>query len=299
MAIKDGIIRVSKVQAIGFDSKFTQQISVSFVPFIDDTLERKCSYYVPEQFELYLNYEKPANLILNCDTQQQLDYLIDCVSNIAVKVELLLKNTCFDLTCLERLKVLKEIYLRSNSKVTKLWDVRQNKNLKYFSLVNYNRVADFSCFENSSIECLQLFGCNHLSSFKSKLHIERFDFLLKMSKLRRLHIDIVKDNPDEYNLNILSQLQNLEKLYIPDTFFTFNQFAWLSSKLPNVKEGLACYFHFEKDEDVGSDEFYSIIGKNTPKHLKNNQRAREYFQRYETLIRQYKTRSDPPRDDEV
>lgn len=171
---------------------------------------------------------------------------------------------------MERLNSIETIQLKSNSKITELWNVSKNTKLKRLEIINCNKITDFSCLENTYIEELTLLGCNYLSSFTSKLHINNFEFLLNIPKLNSLWVDVVKDKHSEYYLEILSQMSQLEELIIPNTFFTFNQFAWLSGKLPNVVNGLECFDYSEENCS------YSIIGKNTPKYLKNRQRAEDY-----------------------
>lgn len=288
-----GLVRVATAQTKDI-CKVPFQIAVSFVDKIDDTIINDCSFFECEQFVSYVSCEKPERLVLSCSSQEQLDYLLNVIKDCAVSLNLKLKrNVSFDLSKLENITNLQSIQFYSNQKVSKLWNLKSNSKLKHFEMIDYNAITDFSVFENSSVQDLRLIGCNYLSSFTSKLHIDDFEFLLKMPQLTSLSFDIVKDKADEYYLNILSKLTRLDCLHIPDSFFTFNQFAWLSSKLPNVKNGLdACVYC----EDTDS---YSVIGARKPRCLKNKARVEAYREKYEALKSKYKTQVCPPNSDVI
>ncbi len=168
-----------------------------------------------------------------------------------------------------------------NIKQTTLWDFSKNEKLKHFKMMDYNKISDFSLLANSNIEILELYGCNNCSSFNSKLNIKDLSFLLKMPRLKRLHLDIVKEYESNYYLSILSQLKNIEEIFITHTFFTFEEFAYLSAQLPNT-EGLEAYHYYSFDQR------YLIIGKNTPKNLNSKEKAEEYKTKYENIKNRFK-----------
>ena len=45
---------------------------------------------------------------------------------------------------------------------------------------------------------------------------------------------LIKNEDVTSDLLELAKLSNLEKIHLIDNYFTFEQFAWLKSKLPNV-----------------------------------------------------------------
>ena len=163
------------------------------------------------------------------------------------------------------------------------------RKLKSVEIMDYYRVSDLSAFRGSSVECLGLLGCNGLSSFTSKMHIDEFSFVADMPCLKELRIDIIKDQPSEYYLTQISQCTRLEILGIPDSFFTFQQFAWLKSKLLCVRKGLDGVYPYGKD-------FYAVIGKRMPKSLQDPIKAASYQKRYDALVESYRNRETPPRD---
>ncbi len=252
------------------------------------------NYYSHDDFAKYIQTQKPKRAVLAFDAQDEFEYIIYLISDFIEWISISPKtkhNRQFDFRPFEKCSMLEFIEFTWNTKQDSLWDVKKNTHLKSFIMTDYYKVSDFSSFRGSSISLLRLFGCNSLSSFTSKMHIDDFGFVADMPCLKELRIDIVKDKPSEYYLNILSKCTNLEILCIPDSFFTFQQFAYLKSKLPQVKEGLDCVENY-------SDDCYSIIGRRTPKSLDDIAKAEKYQKRYDTLVEKYKNRTEPPSDEE-
>ena len=248
-------------------------------------------YLTPSEFEAYIHVENPTGIHLAFDTQEELDYLIDKLCPVVEALYICAKhNRIFDFSILERCQQLESVELYWNTKQESLWDVKKNTKLKHFEIKEYYHVSDFSAFRGSSIEDLRLFGCNGYSSFVSKMHIDDLSFILDMPNLRQLWLDIIKDENSNYYLNLFDKCKNLSVLSIPDSFFTFQQFAWLKAHLPNVTSGLECVTYFK--------DFCSVIGKRTPKLLEDMAKAEKYQKRYDALVEKYRSREMPPADDE-
>ena len=115
--------------------------------------------------------------------------------------------------------------------------------------------------------------------------------LLRLKNARELRIDIIKDEPSEYYLTLISKCSHLEIFITPDSFFTFQQFAWLKAKLPQIREGLDCVYEYKNGKNL-----YAIIGRRTPKSLDNIAETQKYQKRYEALVKKYEKREDPPSD---
>ena len=208
-------------------------------------------------FEKFVISEKPFGLRIIFNTQDEFDYLIDFIHMFVGSLYIHEKhNRAFDLSPLEKCTELEAVQFYWNTKQETLWDVKKNTKLKSFDMTDCYKVTDFSALRGSTIETLELFGCNGASSFVSKLHIDDFSFILDIPRLRVLRFDIIKDEPSEYYLNMLAKLSELEVFSTPDNFFTFQQFAWLKAHLPNVKEGLNCVEKYE-------DDWYCIISRKT------------------------------------
>lgn len=222
-------------------------------------------------------------------TQNEYDFFTEAMSLSDVEMfePHLLQKAGINMATTARLKNTREIFLFELARIEKLWDTRENTALKLLHILNCNRLHDFSELEGSNIETLKLFGCNGLSSFTSMLHVDDLSFVLKMPKLKSLHLEIVKDKPAEYYIKIIEQLKNLEEFMSPESFLTFEQFAYLAAKLPNCKglePSLYCKF----------TDTYSIIGYRKPRFVKERERVKKYEQKYFDLIKKYKDSTEPP-----
>ena len=258
----------------------------------DERFAVQGDYYTHKDFVEYVKKIQPQGVVFDFDTQDEFDFIIDLLSDFVKHLHISAKhNQKFDFTVLEKCAMLETIQLYWNTKQDSLWDVKKNPKLKSFEITDYYQVSDFSAFRGSSIETLCLFGCNGLSSFTSKMHISDFSFVTDMPCLKELRIDIIKDEPSEYYLNLISKCENLEIFTAPDSFFTFQQFAWLRAKMPQIKQGLDCVCKY-------GDNLYAIIGKRTPKMLDDFEKTKKYQSRYDLLIKKYLAIQDPPSDQE-
>jgi hypothetical protein len=264
---------------------------VCFSDKVEDELLEEGHHYSLKEFEKYIDSARPCSIRIKFETQEEFEYLIDQIQSFVTSLDVIAKhNRPFDLTPLETCSELESVQFYWNTKQEKLWDVQKNSKLKFFQMMDYYKVADFSAFRGSSIEDLRLFGCNGCGSFVSKMHITDLSFILDMPNLQKLSLDIIKDESSAYYLELFAKCHKLTELNVPDNFFTFQQFAWLKSNMPNVKNGLECVFR--------GNDFFSIIGKRTPKNLQDEAKALKYQIKYDVLIEKYKTRSIPPTDDE-
>lgn len=257
----------------------------------EGTLWPEGKYYALSEFEAYVTTERPIGVRIGFDTQEELEYLIDKLCPFVIALCMHSKsNRAFDLTPLEKCSQLESIQFDWNTKQETLWDVKKNTKLKNFELMECYKVSDISALRGSSIEDLRLFGCNGLSSFVSKMHIKDLSVILDMSNLRQLRLDIIKDERSEYYLKLFAQCPELLTLSMPESFFTFQQYAWLKAHLPNVTSGLECVTYFK--------DFCSVIGKRTPKFLEDQAKAEKYQKCYDALVERYRSREMPPADDE-
>lgn len=106
-----------------------------------------------------------------------------------------------------------------------------------------------------------------------------------MPNLKSLHIEIVKDRPAEYYIDILTRLKNLREFMCPESFLTFEEFAYLAAKLPDGK-GLEPSLYCR---ELGT---YSIIGNRKPRFLTDLARVKKYEEQYALLIEKHK-KSEP------
>ncbi len=262
---------------IGFFDKIENK------PYIDG------KYYDLQEFERYLQNAQPHAVRIGFDYQDELDYLLCLLSPFVTSIYLHTKsNKTFDLSSMERCSELEIVQLYWNTKQECLWDVKKNIKLTHFQIMDFYKVSDFSAFRGSSIVDLRIFGCNGLSSFVSKVHLDDPTFLCDMPMLRELYLDVIKDEDSTYYLELFSKLQNLRKLSLPSGFFTFYQFAWLKAHMPSVAEGLDCIYR--------AGNHMSIIGKRMPGAFEDHAKADKYQVKYDALVNKYRTQDSPPDD---
>lgn len=254
-------------------------------PYIDG------KYYDQPTFESYLQNIRPHVVRIGFDNQDEFDYLIDLLSPFVTSIYLHTKtNKAFDLSAMEKCSELKVVQLYWNTKQEHLWDVRKNTKLTHFQIMDFYQVSDFLDFRDSSIEDLRIFGCNRLSSFVPKTHIDDLTFVQDMPNLRKLSLDIIKDKDSVYYLELFAKLQNLKKLSLPSGFFTFSQFAWLKAHMPSTTEGLDGIYRVEN--------LINVIGKRTPKAFEDQKMADKYQAKYDALVKKYAMQKTPPDDRE-
>lgn len=241
------------------------------------------------EFSDYCAKAEFLSIALVLRNQSELDFFADAFAHkeIGTLEPHFPDRAKIDLEPLSKLEKVNRFFLVELPKIEKLWNAKENKSLKILHILNCNSLHDFSCLEGSTIETLQLFGCNGLSSFTSKLHIDDFSFVLKMPELKSLHIEIVKDQPAIYYINIITQMKNLREFMCPESFLTFEQFAYLAAKLPECK-GLECSLYCK---ELGT---YSIIGNRKPRFLRDRERIKKYERQYEQLIDKFKKQPYPP-----
>ena len=93
----------------------------------------------------------------------------------------------------------------------------------------------------------------------------------------------------------LSKLNNLKEISLPKNYFFFSQYAWLTSKLPDVK-GLGCY-RVEYDHANEMDG-YIINGSRMCWDVKGFEvsKLKRYQKRFDKLVEKYKNEDVPPQN---
>lgn len=204
-----------------------------------------------------------------------------------------------DLSFLEELPNLKHLEMYWNRKATKVFDASRMPNFKRFEVCECNKLVDFSGLKNSKIERLVLCGTSP-SCFTPKLDVGDMEFLEYMPKLKYLNLVIMRTQSDEHYLKTLAKVKSLEELDVGSNFFTFEQFAWLSAHLPNVKSDLEpCTYYISQlergTEIVPEVEEYFVIGRH--KTYVKTEKAIKYRDAYNRLRAEYADQPEPPSRD--
>ncbi|UPO90161.1 leucine-rich repeat domain-containing protein [Niallia sp. Man26] len=182
-----------------------------------------------------------------------------------------------DLSSIERLKDLEQLYLCWNPKANKLWDMSKNPNLKHLSIEDFKRLNHIDQLES----CYLLQELNLAGGIWTTLNIDTLEPIKQLQNLKVLGLSNlkVKDN----SLEPISHLKGLMELNLSNQFST-EEFAMLSVKLPKTK----CeYFHpYVKLKDVPTDEKdIMVIGKRKP--FLNSTKDIKKLQKYEKQFKEF------------
>lgn len=227
--------------------------------------------------------------------------IVELLAPVRTDIDGLSLFKCPDLTdfaFLEDFPRLKTLQIYWNRKVKKIFNAARMPALLKFHMTDCNNIVDFSGLRGSNLEFLTLYGCNGCGSFTPRLDIGDPDFLTEMPRLKHLSLDIMRTRADDVYLKTLAKIKSLESLELKKSFFTFEQFAWLSAHLPNVKESLAPCSPVnsspsEKQTD-GTEEFF-IIGRH--KTYVKAEKAEKYRIAYDRLRTEFKDADKPPAAD--
>ena len=198
-----------------------------------------------------------------------------------------------DLSFIEEMPDLRALEILRNYKAERLPDFSRHTNLKSLDLRAYRCISDFSGLADSNIEDLVIIdGAVAVNKTQIPMFSD-FEVLSEMPKLRRLKLYCHTECHSKNILTALARLTHLESIELIRVFFTFEQFAWLSAKLPNVK-GLEPIKKYEGYDDEPTT--YEVIGRGAPKNLKTRRARDRYEAKYFELIEKYKTQDTPPAD---
>lgn len=198
-------------------------------------------------------------------------------------------NRLDNLSFIEEFTELRGVYIYWNQKATKLFDARKLPKLTALSVMEANKLTDFSGLEGSNIESLEILGCNFTGSFVPKMVISDFEIFAKMPKLRTLNLVPTKNKDSHADLIALSKLTTLEKIHIFYSYFTFEQFAWLKAKLPHTT-GIDPIYEWKNWQEK---TIWSVIG-NKKLTVKKREIADEYKAHFDALVVKYRIRENPP-----
>lgn len=250
-----------------------------------------------QHYKVVDSFDKILSLIKNShfkalDLTALIDEEIDEILEIAnPNLEYLTLNYCsFNNESIEKCKNL-IIFCGNNLRsLTSLWNTKKNKTLERLSLFNCKYLKDISNIKNSKLTTLEI--SVNAYEINNSNNIEDYSVFKSMKQLENLTL-FVKDNIDKVkDLKDLSKLTNIKYLSLPKNFFTFNQFAWLKSKLLEEKN-ISALYNIRKD--ISNERIYAdIIGSDKPDHVYKDEADLEAYQNeFIKLIEQYKNVKQP------
>ncbi len=228
------------------------------------------------------------NIMLTGFQDAQLEWLLPHVQ----EVEYLHLFKCLDLqsySFLERLPKLQAVEIHWNRKAVALWDCKRNPRLQIVKIWGSNKLVDFSGLVGSSLERLEIDGCGSAGSFTPTLCIPDFSVFTKLPGLRELQLELKRNADAGEDLQHLAQLKQLDRLCVGESYFTFEQYAWLQAQLPEVDVVSGLYDYADEDGRA-----YSVIGRRMPRRLTDLERVEHYRRQFQLLLEKYRDVETPP-----
>jgi hypothetical protein len=200
-----------------------------------------------------------------------------------------------DFSRLASLSSLQYVVIFWNQRAERLWDMGGNGALKGVYLSDFSRLHRLDDLSSApALEELHFgdavwdgFVVETLRPLEHCVHLRYLDFTGKK---------IVDGDPSS-----IAALQRLEELSFPDRFFTTEQLAWLTAKLPEVKSGtLAPVYMTEPVEyktakGVKYKDTY-ILGKGKPflDSKADRLRIEKYVREFELLVKRFRLNPQEP-----
>ena len=228
--------------------------------------------------------------------QEDLNLILKSINKKVITfkyVDIKSSQKTLDLRYLKLCKKLKSVDIQYCNKNIKLWNMRFNHKLEEVSITDSKRLLNQKGLIGCKASKLTIKRYSHGTPDTKELRIDDFKVFETMPNLVELVLFIKKKQNKKDDLISLSRLQNLKKISLPKNYFFFNQYAWLTSKLPNVN-GLGCY-KVEYDHANEMDG-YIINGSRMCWYVRGFEKykLRKYQRRFDKLVEQYKKEEIPP-----
>ena len=203
------------------------------------------------------------------------------------------ENKILDFRYLKLCKKLVSVEIAYHNKYVKLWNTRFNHKLEELKITDCKRLFNQKGLEGCSAKSVTIRRYAHGASDTKELVIKDFSVFETMPNLESLNLFIKKKKDKSKDLISLSKLENIKEIYLPKNYFFFNQYAWLTSKLPNVK-GIGCY-RVEYDHANEMDG-YIINGSRMCWYVRGFEKAKlkRYQKKFDELVQTYKNETIPP-----
>lgn len=216
--------------------------------------------------------------------EKEVDYILDIVSNYIEVLELFRCES--KVLSLSKCIKLKELSLKYLDNLTTLDSLINNKELIKLEIISCHNLIDLNGIKDSSL--VNIIIKDGYKTLPDRLNINiDFNIFKTLKDLKELSLFTLNNLDKEKDLNILSELTNLEYLRLPKDYFTFKEFAYLKSKLINTK-GLDCIYHIAKDPSKKL-VYYIVIGKDKEDFLYLKDIDYNVFiDEYNKLIEEYK-----------
>lgn len=181
-----------------------------------------------------------------------------------LKTICIISNEIDDLTCFRGCNALKSVSFVGDCKKLELWNFCLTPNITALKLElpKCEKLLDFNCLSGSSLKELYIAGYSRKVPDLTLFTLDNVCALKTISGLEQLSLYCNFSSDKLELLSLFSSLKNIKSLNLPNDLFTFNQFAWLSSKLEQVKGlGPILSYYADRSKDV---TMFTVVGYDQP-----------------------------------
>ena len=199
----------------------------------------------------------------------------------------------FDLRFINQCNNLKRLKINILNGILILWNSKKTTKLRDLEIVNAKGLLNQESLNGLRVKKLIIRRHSHGCSNIKGLTIKDFNVFTTMPYLRELILLIGNKKDKVSDLLALSKLSKLKYIELPKNYFFFNQYAWLTSKLPSTR-GLGCY-KVEYDHANEMDG-YIINGSRMCWDVKGFEKDKlnKYIKRFDKLVEKYSNDEYPP-----
>ena len=228
--------------------------------------------------------QEEFNLIIE-ELSEKIEYLSIWYSPLKEKID-----HCF----LEKCKNLKRIEIKCYKGSFRLWELKENPILEYLEITGIDKLVNQELLKGASVSELVIRNRDYSLGDTKVPIINDFSVFETMANLKILDLFVGKKKEKKDDLISLAHLSNVEKITLPKNYFTFSQYAWLNSKLTNVK-GIGCIKEERWNKLIEKNE-YTINGTRMAWEFKDywGNGIDKYVNKFNNLVKLYKNEDIPP-----
>lgn len=237
------------------------------------------------QVDVLKEHPEATEVLVGGLDQETFEYFVDTYGQQFRVIHFWKCPLITDFSRLERLTQVEYLLFFWNQRVSHLWDMSRNVNLKGISFDDFTRLRTLEEIPLApGLEELY-FGDRIWNAFVA----ESLKPLAGAKMLRILRFTALRivDN----DITPLAEIPNLEVLEFPPRLFTIEQVAWLTSRLPHVQSSVLCpYLRLDSPFDhEGLMKDVLVIGKGKPflNSYVDQERLEKYENQFSTLVQQY------------
>jgi hypothetical protein len=238
-----------------------------------------------EQIEVLRNHPEATEIWIGGLTQETFEYFVDTYGQQFRVIHFWKCPLITDFSRLERLTRVEYLLFFWNQRVSRLWDMSRNLNLRGISFDDFTRLRTLEEIPLAP----RLEELYFVDRIWNAFVAESLKPLAKARMLRSLRFTALRivDN----DITPLAEIPNLEVLEFPPRLFTIEQVAWLTSKLPHVRSSVLCpYLRLDSPFDhEGIMKDVLVIGKGKPflNSYVDQDRLEKYETQFSSLVKQY------------